>query len=71
VILVKTLRLKFGTADGKNRTLSLRYAREDVTDTEVKEAMQSLIDNNIFVKGLAAILGAELVETTVTPIIEG
>ena len=65
-----TLRLKFGTAYGLNRTLSLRYARQDATEEEVRTAMQAIIDNNIFIKGLVSILGAELVETSVTTLIE-
>ncbi|HCA41352.1 MAG TPA: DUF2922 domain-containing protein [Aminobacterium sp.] len=68
---MKSVRLKFGTSDGKKRTISLRYPRADITEPEVRSAMQALIDNNIFVNGLTAIASAEMVETTVTPLIEG
>jgi hypothetical protein len=68
---MKSVRLKFGTSDGKKRTISLQYPRADITELEVRSAMQALIDNNIFVNSLTAIASAEMVETTVTPLIEG
>ena len=51
---MKTLRLKFGTADGKNRTLSLRYARQDATEEEVRTAMRHHRQQYIY-KGLVSL----------------
>ena len=58
---MKTLRMKFATDLGKSFAVSLNYAREDVTATEVENAMQAAIDGDIFDTGIASIAGAELV----------
>ena len=63
---MKTLRMKFATDLGKSFVVSLNYAREDVTATEVENAMQAAIDGDIFDSVIASIAGAELVDRTVT-----
>ncbi len=63
---MKTLRMKFATDLGKSFVVSLNYAREDVTATEVEDAMQAAIDGDIFDSVIASIAGAELVDRTVT-----
>ena len=63
---MKTLRMKFATDLGKSFAVSLNYARENVTPTEVEDAMQAAIDGDIFDSPLASIVGAELVDRTVT-----
>lgn len=63
---MKTLRMKFATDLGKSFAVSLNYAREDVTATEVEDAMQTAIDGDIFDSVIASITGAELVDRTVT-----
>ena len=63
---MKTLRMKFTTDLGKSFVVSLNYAREDVTATQVENAMQAAIDGDIFDSVIASIAGAELVDRTVT-----
>ncbi len=63
---MKTLRMKFATDLGKSFVVSLNYARENVTPTEVEDAMQAAIDGDIFDSPLASMTGAELVDRTVT-----
>lgn len=65
----KTLRMFFGTADGEQWQLSLRYPREDLTPTEVESAMQALINSGAFVHGIVDILAADIVDRTVTELI--
>lgn len=44
----KTLQLVFKNADGGSKTISVSDPREDVTAAEAQEAMQTILDNNIF-----------------------
>ena len=62
---MKTLRMKFATDLGKSFVVSLNYAKENLTSTEVEDAMQAVLDEDIFDSALASIVGAELVDRTV------
>ncbi|MDK2785043.1 MAG: hypothetical protein PWR11_909, partial [Bacillota bacterium] len=44
----KTLSLVFRNAAGRTTTLSLAAPREDLTDAEVAQVMQTIIAKNIF-----------------------
>lgn len=68
---MKTVRMRFGTANGETVSLSLGYAKDSLTEAEVRTAMQAVIDNPIFVTAPASIRSAELVDRTVTDLIEG
>jgi hypothetical protein len=68
---MKTVRMRFGTADGATMSLSLGYAKDTLTEAEVRTAMQAVIDNPIFVTAPATVKSAELVDRTVTELIEG
>ena len=65
---MKTLRMKFATTEGSTFTVSLNYAREDLTSGEVETAMESLLDQEVFAEGLAGLSGADLVDRTTTPL---
>lgn len=65
---MKTLRMKFATTEGSTFTLSLNYAREDLTSGEVETAMESLLDQEVFAEGLAGLSGADIVDRTTTPL---
>ena len=65
---MKTLRMKFATTEGSTFTISLNYAREDLTAGEVETAMEAMLDNEFFAEGLAGLSGADLVDRTVTPL---
>ncbi len=67
---MKTLRMQFGTAEGGRWQLSLNYPREDLNAADVEAAMQELIDSNAFVEGLVGILAADIVDRTVTELID-
>ncbi|MGI6783501.1 MAG: DUF2922 domain-containing protein [Aminivibrio sp.] len=66
---MKTIRMKFLTDAGKTFTLSMNNAREDITALEAEEAMEAVIDGDIFDQTLVSIAGAELVDRTVTPLL--
>jgi len=66
---LKTLRMVFGTSDNDTMSISLRYPKEGLTPAEVQAAMQSIIDNSIFVDDINAILSAEITDRTVTELI--
>ncbi|BCV25541.1 MAG TPA: DUF2922 domain-containing protein [Firmicutes bacterium] len=44
----KTLSLVFKNAAGRTTTLSLAAPRDDLTDAEVAQVMQTIIQKNIF-----------------------
>lgn len=52
-----TLVMVFKNEEGKSSTFSLAAPREDLTSTEVSQAMQDIIDRNIFTSS-----GGDLVE---------
>ena len=66
---MKTIRMKFLSDAGKTFTLSMNYARDDITALEAEEAMDAVIDGDIFDQTLVSIAGAELVDRTVTPLL--
>ena len=65
---MKTLRMKFATTEGRPFTISLNYARENLTADEVETAMEAMLDEEMFAEGLAGLSGADLVDRTVTPL---
>ena len=67
---MKTARLFFSKADGSKVTISLKNAKSDLTEEQATTAMQAVIDNPIFAPNVTAIVGAEIVDRTVTEIIE-
>lgn len=65
---MKTLRMKFATTEGSTFTISLNYARADLTSGEVEAAMESLLDEEVFAEGLAGLSGADIVDRSTTPL---
>lgn len=59
----------FGTSDNDSMSVSLRYPKDGLTAAEVQAAMQSIIDNSIFVDDINSILAAEITDRTVTELI--
>lgn len=66
---MKTIKMTFGKADGSKTSVSLKYAKNDLTETTVRSAMQTVIDNTALIPAVTAIVGAELVDRTVAEII--
>lgn len=66
---MKTIRMVFGRADESTHSISLRYAKDSPTETEVTTAMQAVIDNSLVTPAVVSIEGAELIERTVSEII--
>ena len=67
--MTKKLLMSFRNADGNQVSLSIDDPRADVTDVEVKAAMQMVLDENIFTSNggeLVAIVDATIIETTKT-----
>ncbi|HBM80481.1 MAG TPA: DUF2922 domain-containing protein [Clostridiaceae bacterium] len=68
---VKTLVLIFQNQQGKNTRISVDNAKEGLTDAEVKSAMQSIVEKNIFETDggdLVALAGAQIVTRSVQDI---
>ncbi len=67
--MIKTkLEMEFKDIEGKKFGLSLEEPREDLTETEVKTAMEEVITRNIFATNAGDIVeavGAKLITTTV------
>lgn len=64
----KTLELIFTTIAGKDVTLSVDEPRDNVTDAELLEGMQSIIAQNVFeVEGspLGTAKGARIIERNI------
>lgn len=62
------LELSFKDVAGKKFNLSLDQPREDLTQLEVKEAMDEIVDRNIFITkegDLVESLGARIITTTI------
>jgi len=63
--------LTFGTFLGRTRTLRINHADDSLTDTEVRNAMQSLVASSAF-RGtggqIASARGAALIQTHITNI---
>ncbi len=66
----KTLRMVFGTAVGDPWSLTLRYPKDSLTAQDVETAMQNIIDADIFASGLTGILAAQIIDRTVTDLID-
>lgn len=62
----KNILLKFKKDDNKIYGITIKHAKDEVKDEDVKKLMQGILDKNIIkddVVKLAAIKGATLVET--------
>lgn len=66
---MKTLRMKFALDSGKTRTISLNYAKDDLTASAVESAMNSMLDDEMLVGQYAGLSGADLVDRTVTTLL--
>jgi hypothetical protein len=67
--MTKRLVMSFRNADGNRVSISIDDPRADVTDAEVKAAMQTVLDQDIFNTSggnMVEIVDAAIVETTTT-----
>ena len=67
--LNRKLVMTFKTTDDKKVSLTVDNPREDLTEEEVKTAMELIKEKNIFVPGgadLASLVSAKVVETDTT-----
>lgn len=67
--LNKKLVMTFKTTDDKKVSLTVDNPREDLTEEEVKTAMELIKEKNIFAPGgadLASLVSAKVVETDTT-----
>ena len=67
--LNKRLVMTFKTTDDKKVSLTIDNPREDLTEEEVKTAMELIKEKNIFAPGgadLASLVSAKVVETDTT-----
>lgn len=62
----KRLGMKFDTDLGKPVTISLAHCGGNIAADAVRDAMDSMIANQIFVYGLTGKVTAEIVDRTVT-----
>ena len=68
--LNKRLVMTFKTTDDKSVSLSIDNPREDITETEIKTAMELVVSKNIFAPGgedIASAVSAKVVVTDTTP----
>lgn len=68
----RVLEMKFEAANGKVFTLSLNDPKPNLTSSEISNAMQSIINHDVFhVEGasLSSIKQARLIDKTITNII--
>ena len=49
---MQTLRLVFGTTGGDPWAMTLRYPKDNLTAQNVTDAMQAMIDADVFASGL-------------------
>ncbi|CEP66729.1 Protein of unknown function DUF2922 [Moorella glycerini] len=71
-MLTKRLELIFQNAAGRRTTLAVQDPRDNLTEAEVRAAMELILDRNIFTSpggDLTAIVGARIVTRDVTDII--
>lgn len=64
-----TLEMKFNTENGKTLTLSVSEPKDNLSAEEVSQAMQTIIDQNVFHNegyGLVSINQARIVERNVS-----
>ena len=67
--LIRKLVMTFKTTDDKKVSLTVDNPREDLTEEEVKTAMELIKEKNIFAPGgadLASLVSAKVVETDTT-----
>ena len=64
--LNKRLVMTFKTTDDKSVSLSIDDSREDITETEIKTAMDLVVSKNIFATGGADIAKAVSAKVVVT-----
>ncbi len=65
----KQLELHFVTEDGRTARLIVQDPKEDLTETEIQDAMQEIIDSNAFLMSsgfLVEMKEARIVERNVT-----
>ncbi len=63
--LERTLRMAFDTDMGKEAVISIKHAKENLTEAEVKDAMDVLIARQPLTYELTDKVGAEVVEREV------
>lgn len=66
----KRLVMTFKTTDDKKVSLSVDDPREDITESEIKSAMDLVVDKNIFAPNgadIVSIVEAKVVVTDTTP----
>ena len=66
----KRLVMTFKTTDDKKVSLSVDNPREDITESEIKDAMDLVVSKNIFAPGgadIASAVEAKIVVTDTTP----
>lgn len=70
----KKLKMTFATAGGDEAEMTLSDCKQDLNETAVKTAMQSMCDSLAFANGdgdtYDAPVKAEYIETTTTPIFD-
>lgn len=64
---MKTLRMQFATAGGKEKLISFNYARDDLDASEVETAMDTIVAQAVL-PDVVGLSGADLVDRTVTPL---
>lgn len=65
----KSLELRFNMSNGKTMTLTVPHPKDNLSPMEIKNAMQTIINQNIFLNDdgiLESIHSARLVERKVT-----
>lgn len=69
----KVFEMVFAYANGKRKTLTIRAPKEDISDEQAREAMQAIIDADVFVSdahgSLAEIVEARYKTTTVETVV--
>jgi hypothetical protein len=68
--LNKRLVMTFKAADDKSVSLTIDDPREDLTEEEIKDAMELVVSKNIFAPGgadIASAVSAKVVVTDTTP----
>lgn len=70
--VVRTLELRFASEEGRTVTIRVNDPEEDLTAEAVGEAMDTIIDRDVFTStggALAAIIGARIVARETTDIL--
>ncbi len=66
----KKLQMEFLNEAGNKYTITIDSPKEDLTNADVKNAMEEIISQNIFLSStldLVGISGAKIVETSIQP----